>query len=731
MLIACLAMVAGSAAFAEDPPDLHDRTQQSDLKDNETPAPSSTHRSSDEPMRIEADYFVGNVEGQFHAQGRVTMDGQGIRATADDLFGSMPDEEMGGSGNVAILRGGDFYTGTRFFSRGEEHEGFVENATYYVKKYGAHGKARHINFAGAQQQRAYQATYTTCDLGHDDWYLSVSQLDMDRQLDVGVARHVSLRFKEIPVLYTPWIDFPLSGRRKSGLLSPVIGTTERGGFELTLPVYLNLAPNYDATIAPRYMDKRGVLVNNDVRYLARSFSGELHADVLSSDRVTGTSRSAFAFKHAHDFGAGWTGSLNLNQVSDDRYFVDLSDKISATSQTNLLREGTLSYGAGWWNANARIQRFQTLQDPLAPVAAPYFRDPQLTLTATRLNERGFDLNFQGEVVDFKHATQVAAVRQTYYPSVQLPLQNSYFGITPKIGLNHRKYHFTNVDRPNEQRTTPIFSVDSSTALERDTVLFGESFVQTLEPRLYYVNIPFRDQKTLPLFDTGEADFNFGQIFTENQFSGGDRINDANQLTAAVGSRLLDSATGEERLRGILGERFYFKDQEVSLNDQVRKFSRSDILAALSGRVSRDWTVDAAVQYDVNQAVSKKFSSAFRYQPEPGKLANFAYRRQRDVLESVDVSAQWPLSQRWTGLGRWNYSLKDNQTIEALAGLEYNAGCWVVRMVAHRFATATNIVINSFFLQIEFTGLAGLGSNPLDVLRQNISGYTKTNDLPRN
>lgn len=681
-------------------------------------------------LHLEADRLSGYLSGQFHASGQVRLMGPDLRLWGEELFGSEPDNEYGGQGAVGLERGADRYTGERFFIDLDDFSGFVESPTYELGVEGIHGRAERIEFQDRDRLRATQGTYTTCDLGRDDWYLKSSRLDIDRVRDVGVARNVSLWFKGVPILYTPWIDFPIQARRKTGLLGPLFGTSKTGGFEWTQPVYLNLAPNYDATLAPRWISKRGILLNSEFRYLSTAMAGELRAEYLGNDRVTNDARHGLSLQHSHDFGRGFSGSLNLNRVSDDRYFVDLSDKIAVTSQTNLPREAQLNYNAGWWSAGLKTQRFQTLQDPLAPVTPPYSRFPQLNVSAAMPNVRGVDLGFSGEVVNFRHSTQVNAVRQIYYPSAQIPIETRYATITPKAGLHYRRYHFTEEDRSGREVALPIASLDVSVPLERDATLFGGSFVQTLDPRLYYVYIPFKDQNDLPLFDTAEADFSFGQIFSENQFSGGDRVNDANQLTAALSSRLLDAISGEELLRGTLAQRFYFKDQEVALSSQVRQSSRSDVLAALSGRLGRGWSVESAFQYDVNNSDWRRANAAFRYLPAPGKVVNLAYRYQKDSLKTVDLSAQWPLSARWTTLARWNYSLQDSALVEGLAGLEYNRGCWALRMVAHRFATATQEDATTFFMQLEFTGLTGLGSNPLDVLRQSISGYAKTNEIPR-
>jgi LPS-assembly protein len=389
----------------------------------------------------------------------------------------------------------------------------------------------------------------------------------------------------------------------------------------------------------------------------------------------------------------------------------------------------LFYDGDWWNLNARVQRFQTLQDPLAPVTPPYARAPQLTLNVNRQTDYDLDLGLQGEYVDFDHPFLLNGKRQILYPSLSVPLQTPYFYLTPKLGYHQTRYSFEDPNLPDETRGLPIYSIDSAVTFERNARLWGRDFIQTLEPRLYYVYIPFRPQDQLPIFDTAVADFSLAQIFTENQFTGGDRINDANQLTAALSSRLINSGSGEEQLRFVLGQRYYFKEQQVSLSTARRDFDRSDVLAAMTGRITPNWVTDVGLQYSANTSRMERSNVALRYQPGIGKVMNFGYRFTRDTLEQVDLSSQWPIGGRWTGLARWNYTLRDQRLLEGLAGVEYNAGCWAARFVMHRFVSATQEYINAMFFQLELNGVSRIGSNPLGVLQQSVTGYAKTNEPP--
>jgi LPS-assembly protein len=679
------------------------------------------------PVFIDADRVEGREDQELDAEGSVRLRKRGAAVFADRLHLSYPDRKVTATGHVRLEKEGDILTGDQMFYDLNDDSGYIDKPTYELLKFGSRGNASRLVAKSRDLYEIDKATYTNCDVGDDDWYLRVDKLELDRLRDVGVARNATVVFKDVPILYSPYLDFSLSGRRKSGVLPPTIGSTGQSGFEYTQPFYWNIAPNRDATIAPRVLSKRGVLLNGDFRYLEPDLSGEVRTEYLPKDQQKSDTRYGYYWQHRQNFGNGFSGGLNLQGVSDDTYFTDLSDKIAATSQTNLNREGDLFYDGDWWSLNTRVQRFQTLQDPLAPIVPPYARVPQITLNANRQTDLHLDFGLQGEYVEFDHPFLLNGRREILYPSVSAPFQTSFFYFTPKVGYHTTNYSFEEENRPGESRNVPIYSVDTALTFERETTLWGRDVLQTLEPRLYYVYIPFRPQEQLPNFDTALADFNLAQIFTENQFSGGDRINDANQLTAAVTSRLIDPGNGDERLRFTLGQRYYFKEQQVSLTPDRRNSVRSDILAAVSGQINAHWFTDLGMQYGVDQKRVERSNTVLRYQPDFGKVVNFGYRFTRDTLEQFDLSTQWPVGGRWTALARYNYTVRDNRLLEGLLGVEYNAGCWAARFVMHRFASATQEYVNAMFFQLEFNGISQIGSSPLELLRQNITGYAKTNE----
>jgi LPS-assembly protein len=643
------------------------------------------------------------------------------------------------------------------------------------------GEAERLHFEGENQYRLENNTFTTCPVDNDSWYVKTSELKLDYDNEVGEGKNATVYFKDVPFLYSPWIAFSLNNRRASGFLPPSVGTNSDKGFEYEQPYYWNIAPNMDATISPHLMSKRGVQIGNEFRYLNTAFGGLYHGravvEYLPSDRMRdGKSRHAISLVHNQTARNGLSGAINFSKVSDDDYYTDLSSDISRSSQTQLLQQGMLSYGGGgWWSASVNFQQYQTLQpDRNNPVLEQYRMLPRVTLRARKPDFRGMDFNLLGQYTHFtiREREQSCGTpggqrtctiypdghRTVLYPQISFPYVTPGWYVTPKLGVNHRSYSLTGQapGKPGSISVTlPVLSVDSGMAFERSSRWFGRDYTQTLEPRLYYVNIPYRDQKDIPLFDTGLADFNFAQMFSENQFSGMDRMNNANQLTAALTSRLIDPADGSEIMRAMIGQRYYFTRNKVALNrttvssngtvtytgtsvaNEDDKWERSDILASFSGQILPKVYVDTAWQYAIADSRTQRYSLNVRYQPEPGKVLNAAYRYNRQTtspVNQVDVSGQWPLFGRWHGVGRLNYSFKDDGTvlstggqggriIESIAGLEYNGGCWILRGVIRRQALTSVDASTAFYVQLELSGLGRIGSSPLSLLKRNIQGYS--------
>ena len=684
------------------------------------------------PAVIEADKMAGKSKDQIEASGDATLRQGGESIRADTLLFNQNTHEVDAQGGVILEQGGNTLSGPHLMLNMDTGVGKMERPQFYIRENNARGAADMLNILDRQHYSLNDATYTTCPAGNQDWQMKMGLLEIDRDRQVGVAHSALVEFKGVPILYSPWMDFPLSNQRKSGFLAPIFGGTSSGGSEITLPFYWNIAPNFDATLAPREMTKRGLMLNNEFRYLEPGFHGEMHIDVLPNDAIAKSTRALFSLNHEQTLTNRLSGYVNYTRVKDNDYFRDLGDAVNATSQSNLLQEGGLHFDAGWWTAMARVQNYQTLQDPAAPIAVPYTRLPQLTLNASQ-NYAGANASFAGEYVNFSHPTAVNATRLVLYPSVSYPLVNqpAYF-VTPKVSV-HSAYYAMGANNtgalPNASSTLPIFSLDSGVAFEREGNMFNSDYVQTLEPRAFYVYVPYKDQSQLPNFDSAQADFSITQMFMENRFFGNDRIGDANQLTLALTSRLLEPGNGMEHLKMMIGERISFSTPQVNLITPASSTNKSDILLALSGRVTRHWSLDSEFQFDPNQSHVQRYNIAAAYRPESGNVLNLGYRFTRNTLRQVDISTQLPLMGRWHAVARWNYSLQDSSILEAIGGLEYNQDCWMLRLVAQRFATATQQSNTSFFIQLELNDFVKVGSDPLSLLRQSIPGYTKLNEKP--
>ncbi len=695
---------------------------------------AEAEQSSGIPALVEADSIVGKSTTEIEMLGNAILSKGDQSIRADQLQYFQDTQHINAQGGVILQQQGSSVSGPRLQLNLDTNIGSMEQPNFYFTENAARGSADKMDIRDKKHYSFVKASYTTCPADDQDWQLKMSGLSIDRDSQIGTARNTWVEFMSVPILYTPWMDFALNDQRKSGFISPIFGGTVNGGSEITVPYYWNISANRDVTIAPRIMLKRGLMLNNEFRYLEKNYAGEAHVDVLPNDKLTKATRTHFTLKHKQALSNNLSISTDFNRVSDDAYFRDLADTVNATSQANLMREGAVNYMTGDWLATARVQRFQTLQDPAAIIIAPYARLPQLTLNMQRYMS-GANVSFASEFVSFSHPTSPNGNRLVLNPSVSYPLVNSAgFYVTPKIGL-HSTYYALGVNKlatqPNNAlRNLPILSIDSGVALERTGQLAGIEYAQTMEPRLFYVYVPYKDQSLLPNFDSAQADFNFTQMFTENRFFGSDRIGDANQLTAAVTSRWLAQDSGAERLKIIAGQRFNFNNPQVNLVTPITSSSKSDILFSASGQMTRAWSLDSELQYDPNQSHIQRYNLATHYRPEAGKTLNVGYRFTRNLLRQADISTQWPLFGRWHAVAKWNYSLRDARILEAIAGLEYNQSCWTLRLVAQRFATATQQTNTSLFMQLELNDLLRMGSDPLNVLKQSVPGYTKLNDSPK-
>lgn len=711
-----------------------------------TPQSSSSRDEQDLPITIRAEEISGRPDRQINLERNVELTRGQTRLTADTACYLRVEDQVTAVGNVNMWRFGDRYKGDELQLNLETGKGYVLRPEYRLQLNNAQGNASRIDFLGEDVALVRDGTYSTCEGPDPDWYLKSSTLRLDSGRDVGLAGKTVIYFKDVPIIGTPALSFSLSGARRSGWLAPTVGFGSKGKAEVMVPYYFNIAPNRDLTLYPRMMFDRGLQLGATGRYLGvtdlGAYNGETHVEGLRKDRETGEDRWRVDSVHTQALGPGWSYGWNLHAASDDEYPSDFSRTVAASAERQLLREVRTDYVGQFWNLSARAQNYQVLQDPAAvddprlTVPRPYDRLPQINFHAGRYDVKGFDWAVDAEAVSFWHPDWVRGNRAVAVAQVSYPFVRPGWFVTPKVISHHTKY---DLDRANGytgptklSRSLNTFSLDSGLVFERDTTLFKSGMTQTLEPRLFYVRTPYKDQSLFPNFDTGRAGFNYAQLFSENRYVGLDRVSDANQLTAAVVSRFIQT-DGAERLRLAFGQRIYFDEPRVRLPGEPVHQSRSDVLLAASGRISETWTFDSGVQYDATGSNLYSSNLSTQWRPAPMKVLNAEYRYQRGSFRNVDLSGQWPLSSRWYGVGRVSYALRSysvgslepgkGKLLESLIGLEYKADCWVFRFGAQRFVTAAQTTSTPIFFQLELNGLSRLGSgNPLEAFNKAVPGY---------
>jgi LPS-assembly protein len=606
----------------------------------------------------------------------------------------------------------------------------LKQVQYQFNKQLGNGTAAEATMQG-QVGHLTNATYSTCPPGQRQWEFSASDIKVDDETKTGVARNATLRIGRIPVLWLPVITFPTTDERRSGFLAPTLGRDDQNGFDVKLPYYFNLAPNYDATLTPRWLAKRGLMVEGEFRYINTTYRGDVEATWLPDDDLTGEDRGLVGWRHYHVLGPHWRGILNLNNVSDKRYFSDFGDSL-ADSALTILPSTAGFYGRGrHWDASLSVESFQIANPLQLDGTEPYRRMPRAQGNWYQPVTRWFTYGIYGEAVQFSHESLSDGTRIDIRPYVEMDLGSSWWFVRPSLAWRHTSYSLDRSWGPFQERTPtrslPIVSVDAGAYFERETAWRGHGLVQTLEPRFYYLRVPYRDQDDLPLFDTRELTFGWTSLFRDNRFGGADRQADANQATVAVTSRLLSADDGRERLAVSLGRIHYIGDApRVDLPGGLDiSHGGSAWVAEVDVAVSDRWSLGVTQVWDPNASGTELSSVRSQYLWGRGGVVNASYRYRRDQLEQTDLSFVIPVSERWNLLGRWNHSLRDNQTLEALAGFEWKSCCVAVRLLARQYVRSFDRQENfGLYLEIELNGLGSFGRDTERLLDNAILGYTR-------
>jgi LPS-assembly protein len=725
-------------------------------------AQGARERHQDErklPIVVQARELRGRPDIETLAEGDAELRRGGLLIRADRLSYETAEDLALAKGNVQVRRDGNVYSGPELQLRLQRFEGFFLNPTYFFGRTGAGGTAQRLDFLDEQRTVATGATYSSCPAdgsGGPAWLLSADRVRMDFDTNEGIAEGAVLRFYGVPILAAPILSFPLTDERKSGWLPPTIGLDTKSGLQVAAPYYWNIAANRDATLTPTLSAKRGFGLDTEFRYLEPRYDGQLKLNLLPRDRLTMHSRYALDLAHDAQLPQDANLQMRLLRVSDNDYWKDFPRRLSLTPRL-LGSDIELSRPLGEWTTYARAQGWQVLQDPASRIEAPYERLPQVGARYAQRDGLGFEVGLEAEFnrfVDPSDATTSArptGMRMHSLGSIARPFIEPGWTLTPRLSFNAANYA---LDQPlantrrSASRLIPSLSLDSAWLLERDANWFGRAVRQTLEPRLLYVNTPYKDQSGLPNFDAAAKDFNFESIFSENSFSGIDRVSDAHQLTAGVTSRVLDAGTGAETLRLGLVQRYLFRDQRITPDGNVFTQRFSDVLLLGSTTLVPDLSLDASVQYSPDIGRTVRSIVGVRWSPGPFRTVGATYRFARTLSEQVELAWQWPLygptangaeanrlrpagacTGSWYSVGRINFSTKDSRVTDSVLGLEYDSGCWIGRVVAERLSTGRSEATTRLALQLELVGLSrlSLGSNPMQVLKDNIPGYRLLRD----
>ena len=632
----------------------------------------------------------------------------------------------------------------------DTNQGRLRNAQFIYDAVPARGAAKLADMESKTLTRYWDASYTTCAPGNQDWTLEAGTLELDRSEGIGTATNAWLEASGYPIFYVPYIEFPIDDRRKSGILNPSFGSKDSTGFDLSIPYYWNIAPNYDAIIESRYMTRRGFLIGGEFRYLNEMTEGQINGEFIPYDIASNKTRGAFSILNSTRFTRSLKADLDINYVSDQNYIDDIGNALSFTNFSHLRSQANLRFGISGLSILTRLENYQTIDPNIPSNQRPYRRLPQVLMHANqRLGDTDGIFRFEGEYVNFQRSNTVTGNRFDFKPRLNWPIATAGAYLDPGVAVQFTQYllHSEPTGTPTSiSRFLPIVSLDSGINFDREFTLGNAELIQTLEPRIYYLYIPDSNQDDIPLFDTSAFDFTLLSLFRDNRFNSADRIGDANQVSIALTSRILEPDTGRQRLDGTIGTIVYFSDRNVGLvpNQAPETDTTSNIVGELNGTITDNLSFRSGLQWNPYQGKIARGLASLQYQDNSNRILNLAYRfRQsnsitnqvaniqvpRDLIDQADGSFRWPLFAGISGIGRLQYSLLDNKITESFLGIEKESCCWRFRIIGrHWIQTASGRVLTNsstntgVFVQLELKGFSSFGDNVDQFLERNISGY---------
>jgi LPS-assembly protein len=667
----------------------------------------------DQPITLKARQFYAGKETIAEAREQVELE-RGDQHLATELLLYDPENET-----VNMPGKMSYQDAVMYMSGSSAQYSFLNEAgTFTEVDYGltgssAKGSAAEVMIDSGNHSLLRELQFTTCPGENPEWVLTAKQLELDFEEGVGTARNAKLEFFNIPILYLPYMTFPIDDRRKSGFLYPLISTANDNGFEFSIPYYWNIAPNHDATITPTYFTDRGAMLTGEYRYITQRTGGSANFDWLPSDKKTKELRYHYLFKHRARFSRRWNSSLIVDRVSDDQYFQDFSNSLASASRQYLRSKAGVYGGGHYWAMSIIADDFQVVDEGVNLANEPYRRLPRIAFDLDRpLGLQGLRLQLDAELVNFDRDLGVTGARFDIFPRVEWNIATNWGYMKPSAGYRYTSYDLNWRGLPGDtspDRGTEILSFDSGMFFERAG---KNGKVQTLEPRLFYLYVPFKEQGDFPDFDTAPFTFGFSQLFHFNRFTGADRQADANQLTIALTTRSINQIKGHELWSLSFGQIIYFEDQQVMapdifddpLNDSASPFIAEFVFhptKRLSSRISGQWDwqnseLDVAVLGVTHTSLN-------------GRRLGAEYRFRRDSLDQFDIRYYQPINERWRVLARINYSLQDSDLLAAEAGFEYDSCCWGLRVVGKRFLrNRDGDYRDAIYIQLVLKGLGNFG-----------------------
>jgi LPS-assembly protein len=718
------------------------------------------------PTQVDAKHVDSSNQSVYRLSGDVRLARADQLLQADTVDYNNGTTDYDAQGNVRYQEAGQLLAASHMKGNTNASRGIADDVRYQMLQSRGNGTARQGQMLDAQHTRYSMATYSTCDVGHHLWEFRAKSISINKDTGVGVARNATMRLGNVPFLYLPYLSFPIDDRRKSGFLYPTIGSTSRSGFQVNAPYYLNLAPNFDATLDPRIYSDRGVMLAGEFRYLTPGSQGQINLQYVPNDHgqsdgladTKGTSRYLVNFSDRTALWNGWQFVTSYNHASDSSYLYDFGSNLSHSAVYQLTSNAAILGSGKWWNAVVGGQIYQNVNPFNTDRGLPYRQLPYARFSMELPISRRWEFGMDSEAVAFRKNGFVEGQREDLYPYISADFGTSAWFVRPKVAYrytayqlsgNYQDYGFNGqlgngstspFTEKSPSRSLPIVSVDSGLIFDRSTSLFGTSYTQTLEPRLYYLYVPYRNQNNLPVFDTRSFSFDYWQMFSPNRFAGADRQMDANNLTAALTTRLLDD-NGVERVSASVGQIHYFSPQRVQLpygdngivpsNDWVR----SAYVAQLNVQLSDRWRLNTTYQWSPNTRQTDVAALELQRRIGTDGIFNFSYRFRRGLLEQYTASAVFPISQSWRLMGAWTYSPRERQTVEALAGVEYDSCCVSMRLVGRTYINQSNYgygpVVpdasvnrrdNAIMFELVFKGLGSTGGQIEPLLHRDILGY---------